>query len=128
MSIALLYDSSIRNNGTAVLCWDALKRGLGFSDMIRYQQGPGISKDHSLYIHIDDGRDDIDFDFSQYKPNAFWAIDTHLGYEARLKKARQFDWVFTAQRDGAERMHQDGLAHVEWLPLACHPPACPSYT
>ena len=29
--------------------------------------------------------------------------------------------MFAAQRDGAERLHQAGIASATWLPLACDP-------
>lgn len=128
MSIALYYNSDIRNNGTAVLCWDALKRGLEQSDLIRYSRpGPDKtieSREHALHIMIDDGRDDIDW--TPPKPNAFWAIDTHLGYDRRLEWGKRFDHVFTAQKSGAAQMLKDGIKSAHWLPLACHPSAHPN--
>jgi len=124
MSIAMVYDASIRNNGTAVLCWDAMKRGVGFGeDLHRYEPHGTIPK-HDFYLYIDDGRDGLDFECPH--PNAYWAIDTHLGYEYRAKKAKGFDHVFCAQRFGAEQMRRDAILQAEWLPLACHPPANPS--
>ena len=53
-------------------------------------------------------------------------IDTHLGWDVRREWAEHFDFVFCAQRGGAERMAQDGL-NAYWLPLAAHPPAHPNY-
>src|SRR5213592_595172 len=49
-----------------------------------------------LNIFIDHGEDAIQvpLDFEVPRPNAYWAFDTHLGYEYRLKRARQFDHVF----------------------------------
>ena len=47
-------------------------------------------------------------------------IDTHLDAAWAEEKGRDFDWLFAAQRDGAERLKQAGLP-AHWLPLACDP-------
>ena len=117
-TVGVVYSAEVRNNGTPVLCWDAIKRGLGWGDSVRRYTSMGTLPKHDLFIHIDDGRDDITWECP--KPNAYWAVDTHLGYDARLKKARNFDWVFCAQLPTVERFRADGIENVEWLPLACH--------
>ena len=124
MSIAMCYNSDIRNNGTAALCTDAIKRGLGFEESVRRytRPNPSIGK-HDLTIMIDDGRDDIEW--LPPSPNALWCGDTHLGYDTRLKWAKQFDKVYCAQQPGVLKMREDGIEDVSWLPLACHPPANP---
>ena len=55
------------------------------------------------------------------RPSAFWAIDTHLDPAWHAQKARAFDLVFTAQRDGAEGLRRAGITSATWLPLACDP-------
>lgn len=123
--VTLSYNCDIRNNGTAVLVWDALKRGLGIGDLDRFTRPyEGPFPESELNIMIDDGRDDIDW--VPPKPNAYWAIDTHLGYDRRLEWAKGFDYVFTAQKAGAAQMLKDGIKNAFWLPLACHPPAMPN--
>ena len=123
MSLGLFYNAEIRNNGTGCLVWDAAKRGLGIP-LTRYNR-PGINvKEHAFNLMIDDGRDEIEW--TPPKPNALWCIDTHLGYDARLRWAKNFDYVFTAQKDGAVQMKKDGIKKAQWLPLACHPPAHPN--
>ena len=122
LNIGLCYDSSIRNNGTPVLCWDSLKRGMGLN-ITRYLPQGELPK-HDFYIYIDDGRDGLEWECP--KPNAYWAVDTHLGYDYRLFKAKQFDYVFCAQQEGVEKMKRDGIENCYWLPLACHPPAHPN--
>jgi hypothetical protein len=37
-----------------------------------------------------------------------------------LAKSHDFDLVFAAQRDGTERLRDEGIA-ARWLPLACDP-------
>ncbi len=52
--------------------------------------------------------------------NAWWVIDTHMDAAWAEEKGRDFDWLFAAQRDGAERLCKAGLP-AAWLPLACDP-------
>jgi len=124
MSVALVYSAEIRNNGTPILCLDATKRGLGFGENVRRYTPLGEVPEHELYVYIDDGRDGLEWECPH--PCVYWAVDTHLGYDWRLHKAKQFDWVYCAQKEGAERMRADGVEKVEWLPLACHPTAHPN--
>lgn len=119
----LVYNTDIRGGGTDTYVWDAMRRGLGYGDTLRRYRPDGKLPPHSFYIYVDDGRDDITWECP--KPNAYWAIDTHLGFDYRLWKARQFDYVFCAQREGAQRMRSHGV-NAFWLPLACHPPAHPN--
>ena len=53
-------------------------------------------------------------------PTAFITIDTWqclLDY----REARQYDFVFVAQREFVDYLRETGSRHVSWLPLACDP-------
>src|SRR5207253_1322553 len=66
--------------------------------------------------------DGLAYDFpADLRPSAWWAIDTHLNLDWCLGRAPRFDCVFTAQRDGAERMQDAGIDTAAWLPLGCDP-------
>ena len=126
-SIGLIYNAEIRNNGTPRRVQDALVRmGAKDAGMVRYNRPPyeDIAK-HDFWLFVDDGRDDIPMSVPG-SPNACWLIDSHLGYDQRLEWAREFDHVFLAQKPSVERMQQDGIESVHWLPLACHPPVDPN--
>ena len=127
MSVGIYYNSDIRNNGTAVLCMDGLKNGLSLGDSLRRYRSPvedGFElPKHTLNLMIDDGRDDISY--VPPSPNAFYAIDTHLGWEVRLNKARKFDVTYCAQKPAVEKMIAEGV-NAKWLPLACSPMAHPN--
>lgn len=60
-------------------------------------------------------------------PLIYWASDTHLGYDHRLKCAKQADIVFCAQKQGALDMKRDGVPNPIWLPHAFEPQAYPKY-
>jgi hypothetical protein len=59
------------------------------------------------------------------KPMAYWASDTHLGYDYRLSMAKKADYVFCAQKRAVEDMKRDGIANPLWLPHAVEPLAYP---
>ena len=129
-SPGLLYNAEVRNNGTARRVTDTLYR-MGYKEtgMDRYNRPwyvqPDFSK-HDFWLYIDDGRDEIDMP-DLPSPNACWLVDTHLGYETRLKWAMHFDHVFLCQKSDVAKMKLDGIQNVHWLPLACYPPVDPSY-
>lgn len=130
--LVLSYNSDIRNTGTPVLFWDAAKQDLGLGDkVVRYSrpmpEDTSTYKDADLILMLDDGRDDIPFVRPKVDcPVAYYAIDTHLGFPERLKKAKECDFVFCAQKNGAERMAAEGHQKAYWVPLACHSRAHPN--
>jgi len=122
--IGFVYNSDIRNNGTATLCLNSAKYQLGLGDEVDRWRPSGELPERELYIYVDDGRDDLDWICP--KPNAYYAIDTHLGYDYRLWKAKQFDHVYCAQLEGVRKMRKDGIKNVSWLPLGCNTMAHPN--
>ncbi len=48
---------------------------------------------------------------------AWYGIDTHMDYAKHLRIGRLFDVTFIAQQEFVERLRQDGLRQVHWLPL-----------
>tara|TARA_R110002167_G_scaffold300897_2_gene505183 strand:+ start:433 stop:1344 length:912 start_codon:yes stop_codon:yes gene_type:complete len=122
--ISFVYNSDIRNNGTPTLAFNSVKHQLGWNDKVDRWRPEGELPERELYIYVDDGRDDLEWKCPG--PSAYWAVDTHLGYDYRLWKARQFDKVYCAQKEGVEKMRKDGIKEVYWLPLACNPMAHPN--
>ena len=57
---------------------------------------------------------------------AWYGIDTHTNYSKHLHIGRLFDVTFIAQKEFVERLRQDGLRQVHWLPLACAPDIYPA--
>tara|TARA_R110000744_G_scaffold251492_2_gene367405 strand:- start:1752 stop:2654 length:903 start_codon:yes stop_codon:yes gene_type:complete len=126
-SIGVFYNAEVRNNGTGRRVWDSLVRAGGKdAGCLRHNRPIHLPQDldHDLLLFIDDGRDDIPMEVPSGTPSACWLVDTHLGWEQRLEWASHFDNVFTAQKEGAERMRDYGLPAM-WLPLACHPSVDP---
>lgn len=59
-------------------------------------------------------------------PCAYWASDTHLGYDYRLFRAKQASNVFCMQKRAVEEFARDGVT-AEWLPHAFEPLAYPVF-
>lgn len=114
--IAIIYDSTFEYT-TGFYCKRALSI-MGFSvDYYTPDEVDSIPLMYDLYLNIDDN---MRYLLPKYlKPSAYWAIDTHTDYEWRLKKARMFDFVFVAQKNGMQAFKRDGIENVVWLALAC---------
>ncbi len=117
--VALIYDDTARPETTGTYCRRALE-ALGQVAHFLPSQAEQIPREgFDLYLQIDDGLESRLP--AALRPCAWWAIDTHLNFDWCLTKARDFDFVFAAQRDGAERLRREGIASATWLPLACDP-------
>ena len=117
--VALIYDDKDRPETTGVYCRRALE---SLVEVVHFRADelaviPRTGFD--LYLNIDDG---LEYQLpADLHPSAWWAIDTHLNFDWCRRKARAFDFIFTAQRDGAQQLEAEGIAQAEWLPLACDP-------
>lgn len=117
MRIACCFDRMLRPETTGVYCRRALETMAEVVELAPSELAarPG---GFDLYLFIDDG---LDYPLpAELRPNAYWAIDTHLAFSRSLERARSVDFVFAAQRDGARRLVQNGV-DATWLPLACDP-------
>ena len=115
--IAIIFDDKTRPETTGIYCRKALK-SLVEVEFFHPNDLTGVPRDgFDLYLAIDDG---LDYPWPEdLHPCAYWAIDTHMDFERCLRRARQVEFVFAAQQDGAQRLHQTGIRSAQWLPLAC---------
>jgi len=118
-SVAVVFDNQVRPDTTGVHCLRALS-GLTRAFHISPGQLPEIDvRAFDLFLRVDDG---LAWKWpARLRPSACWMIDTHVDFHSRLDEARSFDLVFAAQRNGAERLRNEGIANAQWLPLACDP-------
>jgi FkbM family methyltransferase len=116
-NVVVVFDDLIRPDTTGTHCLRALNELVRARHVLPDQELPRSGVD--LYLQIDDGSSGGML--AAVHPSAFWAIDTHLAYERLLKIAREVDFVFCAQLPAVERMRNDGIERVTWLPLACDP-------
>jgi len=87
---------------------------------------------YDLNIHVDWGEDGLTgilpyAPMETPHPMAYWASDTHLGYDYRLSMAKKADFVFCAQKQAVSNMRRDGIANPIWLPHAVEPQAYPKF-
>jgi hypothetical protein len=118
LCVALIFDDQTGPETTGVNC----RRALEGLVQVEHFAPTGLDqvprRGFDLYLNIDDGlRYRLPPDL---RPVAWWAIDTHLNFDWCLERAHEFDFVFAAQRDGAARLRDEGIA-TTWLPLACDP-------
>lgn len=64
-----------------------------------------------LNLLVDHGEDAIGvpLDWKIQSPSAYWVSDAHLGYEYRLNRAKQFDYVFCCQPQFMAQFERDGI-------------------
>jgi len=116
--VALIYDNTLRPETTGVYCLRALQELVEVEHFLAQDIDRIPRTGFDLYLNIDDG---LRYHLpAELRPSAWWAIDTHMDPAWAEEKGRDFDWLFAAQRDGAERLCQAGL-RAAWLPLACDP-------
>jgi SAM-dependent methyltransferase len=117
--VAIIFDDQLRPETTGGYCRRALEALVETVHVLPDELERLSRERFDLYVNIDDGlRYHLPGDL---RPNAWWAIDTHLDFDWCLDKARDFDYVFAAQRDGAARLREAGITSATWLPLACDP-------
>ena len=75
-----------------------------------------------LYLWVETGLGGFPPDLREHSlPKACYLIDTHIHFERHKEIAKQFDFVFLAQKAYVEPMKAGGCGNVFWLPLACDP-------
>lgn len=129
--IAFLYECRYRNDGPPLYlktAFDRNKELLGLEDVrhwipIKEDMEAGRWGKVDLFIWPDAGEDALGMtDFICPKPNAYWASDTHLGMDYRLKKAEEFDYVFLTIPRHIEKFKKHlGHDRVFYLPHAGEP-------
>jgi GT2 family glycosyltransferase/tetratricopeptide (TPR) repeat protein len=117
--VAIIYDDQVRPDTTGVYCRRALGRLVEVEHVLPSELGRVPRGRYDLFLNVDDG---LRYRLpARLRPCAWWAIDTHLDPDWYLEKAPDFDFVFAAQRGGAELLRRAGVGSARWLPLACDP-------
>ncbi|MFO0811595.1 MAG: hypothetical protein U0796_00140 [Gemmatales bacterium] len=111
-SVAVLFDNTDRPETTGVY----VRRALGELVQVDHYLPNALQElrnaPYDFYLQVDDGHDVVLPE--QLRPIAFWAIDTHMDLERYRRIAHRYDWIFTAQRDGAEALQKMGI-QANWL-------------
>jgi UDP-N-acetylglucosamine 2-epimerase len=116
--VAVVFDDERRPETTGAYCLRALRRLVTVEHFRPAALERIDANAFDLFLQVDDG---LDYRIPhRLSPSAYWAIDTHVDFDLALRKSRERDYIFAAQKDGAERLRQV-LGRAEWLPLACDP-------
>ena len=121
-----------RNDGGPLYVWNVLKNQLGLdvTHLIPHPDRLSEFGKFDMNWWVDWGEDALKgmLDYTPARcpsPSIYWASDTHLGYEYRLSKAREFTHVFCHQKRAVEEFHCDGVRNAIWMPHAFEPKAYP---
>jgi glycosyltransferase involved in cell wall biosynthesis len=133
MRICTFYESRLGRNDGSPLYWTNILRKMGHEVVhLSSEYPPDKFGKFDLYIWIDWGEDALTeflpytpIKMNDYHPSLYVASDTHLGYEYRMNKAKEFDYVFCNQADAVGMFEKDGIEAL-WLPHAVEPQAYPN--
>jgi GT2 family glycosyltransferase/2-polyprenyl-3-methyl-5-hydroxy-6-metoxy-1,4-benzoquinol methylase len=118
-SVAIIFDHLTRPETTGFYCLRAMAERARVQQFHPSQLADARRTGYDLYLFVDDG-----FAYPlphDLRPQAYWAIDTHIDFDRERERAAGADFVFAAQRNGAEQLAKSLGRNVEWLPLACYP-------
>lgn len=137
--VAIYYfvvpQTGMRNDGAPLYLNYALRKilngsgdmGVDTGNVMHLWPTSDISKfgKFDLNILVDHGEDAIGvpLDWEIPHPSAYWISDAHLGYQYRMERAKQFDFVFVAQKAFIDQLVQDGIPRekIFYLPHAAEP-------
>ena len=134
MKIAIYYENRLgRNDGPPLYWWNAMKK-MGH-DVTHFSSASIPNKEwgkYNLHMWVDWGEDALagilpyrPITMESLHPSIYITSDTHLGYDYRLNKAKEFDHVFCNQIRAVEDFNKDGV-RAQFLPHAVEPQAYPN--
>lgn len=135
MRICTFYECRLgRNDGSPLYYTNALRQ-LGHEVMhLTSEEEPAEDKHgkFDLFLWVDWGEDALTnmlpykpISMKNLHPSVYITSDTHLGFDYRLQKAREFDHVFCNQIRAVEDFAKAGV-QADWLPHAVEPMAYPN--
>jgi len=134
MKIAIFYENRLgRNDGAPLYYWNCLKKlGHEVTHFCSIAEPDKEWGEFDLFCWIDWGEDALTsllpynpISMKNLHPSMYVSSDTHLGYDYRVNKAKEFDHVFVNQLDAVEMFKKDGV-DATWLPHAVEPQAYPN--
>ncbi len=119
MKIGIVFDNRLRSETTGFYCRRALSKMADVEHLLPEELATIPANVFDLFLFVDDG---LDYELPHgLRPSAAWAIDTHMDMQRAIERFGNADWVFAAQKNGAEQMGTALGRPVSWLPLACDP-------
>ncbi len=133
MRIAIFYESRLgRNDGPPLYYLNAMRdMGIDVTHLSSRTEPDKTYGKFDLYLWVDWGEDACEgmlpykpISMKNLHPSVYITSDTHLGYDYRLNKAKEFDFVFCNQLRAVREFIKDGV-NATWLPHAFEPKAYP---
>ena len=133
LRVATFYESRLGRNDGSPLYYTHAMRQLGIEVVhLSSQYPPDDFGKFDAYLWVDWGEDGLTnilpfkpISLKDYHPSLYVTSDTHLGFDYRLQKAREFDNVFCNQKRAVEEFKEAGVV-AKWLPHAVEPMAYPA--
>jgi len=132
MRVCTFYETRLGRNDGPPLYWTNAMKNKGWEVVHLSSQHPPPDEHFDLYLWVDWGEDALTemlpytpINVHNLHPSVYVTSDTHLGFDYRLNKAREFDFVFCNQERAVEEFKEQGVESV-WLPHAVEPQAYPN--
>ena len=132
MRVCTFYETRLGRNDGPPLYWTNAMKNLGWEVTHLSSETEPKNKDFDLYLWVDWGEDGLTgcipytpISMKNLHPSVYITSDTHLGFDYRLNKAKEFDYVFCNQERAVEEFNDKGV-ESEWLPHAVEPQAYPN--
>lgn len=139
MRIATYYPTHLGRNDGSPLYYTHILRNMGHEVVhLSSEKTKDLDKfgKFDLHLWVDWGEDALKnilgfepMSLQDLHPSVYVTSDTHLGYEYRLQKAKEFDYVLCNQKRAVEEFVRDGIdpKKVFWHPHAVEPLAYPNH-
>lgn len=121
MKLALIFNKERQDTIGVYFERAAYELGLAYEHYWT-KDADNINEKYDLYLRIDHG--DYKYDLPvRLRPAAFYVVDTHLKkpYKKIMEQVKHYDYIFCAQKDGAERLKKDTGVNAFWVPIGCDP-------
>jgi hypothetical protein len=133
MRICTFYEARLgRNDGSPLYFTNVMKNMNHDVVHLSSEAKPDDYGEMDIYLWVDWGEDSLKsalpykpIKMNELHPSVYITSDTHLGYNYRLNKAKEFDYVFCNQIRAVEEFAKDGIK-AKWLPHAVEPQAYPN--
>lgn len=132
MRVCTFYESRLGRNDGPPLYWTHAMKEMGIDVTHLSSQHLPKEDEFDAYLWVDWGEDGLGgilpykpIDVSSLKNTIYIASDTHLGFEYRVEKAKEFKKVYVNQKEAVALFRKEGV-EAEWLPHAVEPRAYPS--
>ena len=129
--VAIYYETRLGRNDGPPLYWCNAMKKLGY-EVTHLSSRMKPMDPFDLHVWVDWGEDALvgalpykPINMDELHPSMYVTSDTHLGYDYRMTKAKEFDYVFCNQVRAVEEFARDGVK-AEFMPHAVEPQAYPN--